>query len=292
MSVKSLPSMKGLHALSKLARAGSLTAAAKDLRLTRSAISYRIADLEEQLGVKLLRREGRSSGLTEDAEALLAAMGDAIERIESAVEPLHQRRMQIRLSTVATFASHWLLPRISAFQARHPDMTLAISTTRRAVDLVDEAFDCAIRHGHGEWPGLSATLLFRETLVPTAVPTITHIGSATIIRARSRYRDWPIWWNQSGRRDKLANEGLVVDTRAQALDAALSGAGIAMMDLAYIQGHLARGRLHVLAEPVQLSEGYYFVHRLPPRNERLISALRDWLQEQACQQISPYPLRK
>lgn len=276
-----LPSMKGLHALAKLARAGSLTAAAVELGVTRSAISHRIADLEGQLGVRLLRKEGRTSGLTDDAEALLAAMGDAIERIEAAVEPLHQRRMQIRLSTVATFASHWLLPRISSFQARHPDMMLAISTTRRAVDLDDEVFDCAIRHGRGGWPGLSATLLFQETLLPVAVPTIADIDSATIIRARSRYRDWPTWWNQSGRSDKPSDKELIVDTRAQALDAALSGTGVAMMDLAYIEDHLATGRLHRLADPIQLSEGYYFVHRTHPRNERLISALREWLVEQA-----------
>ncbi|WP_202800506.1 LysR substrate-binding domain-containing protein [Novosphingobium sp. Rr 2-17] len=233
--------MKGLHALSKLARAGSLTAAAAELGVTRSAISHRIADLEGQLGVRLLRKEGRSSGLTDDAEALLAAMGDAIERIEAAVEPLHQRRMQIRISTVATFASHWLLPRISALQARHPDMMLAISTTRRAVDLNDEAFDCAIRHGRGEWPGLNATLLFRETLVPIAMPTIIDIADATIIRARSRYRDWPTWWGQSKMPNMPSDKELIVDTRAQALDAALSGAGVAMMDLAYIGNHVAAG---------------------------------------------------
>lgn len=281
MGAGSLPSMKGLHALSKVARAGSLTAAAAELGVTRSAISHRIADLEGQLGVGLLRKEGRCSGLTDDAEALLAAMGDAIERIEAAVEPLQQRRMQIRLSTVATFASHWLLPRISAFQARHPDMMLAISTTRRTVDLEDEAFDCAIRHGLGDWPGLRAKLLFRETLIPIAVPTITSIERAAIIRARSRYRDWPTWWSRSERQEKLSDKELIVDTRAQALDAALSGAGVAMMDMAYIEDHLATGRLHSLGDPIQLSQGYYFVHRASPRNERLVSALRDWLTEQA-----------
>lgn len=283
MGAGSLPSIKGLHALSKLARAGSLTAAAADLGVTRSAISHRIADLEGQLGIKLLRKAGRSSGLTDDAEALLAAMGDAIERIEAAVEPLHQRRMQIRLSTVATFASHWLLPRISAFQARHPDMMLAISTTRRAVDFDDEAIDCAIRHGLGDWSGLSASLLFKETLAPVAAPSIDDIDGPTIIRARSRYRDWPTWWNRSERPGKPPSDGLIVETRAQALDAALSGAGVAMMDMAYVEGHLATGRLRSLAPPIQLREGYYFVHRATPRNARLVMALRDWLVDRAQQ---------
>ena len=283
MGAGTLPSMKGLHALSKLARSGSLTSAAVELGVTRSALSHRIADLEGQLGVKLLRKSGRNAGLTDDAETLLAAMGDAIERIEAAVEPLHQRRMQIRISTVATFASHWLLPRISAFQAEHPDMTLAISTTRRTVDFDEELIDCAIRHGLGEWQGLNASLLFKETLVPVAVPSIDDIAGATIIRARSRYRDWPIWWAQSGRAGKPTSDGLIVETRAQALDAALSGAGVAMMDVAYVEGHLAAGRLGSLAPPIQLREGYYFVHRATPRNARLVMALRDWLIDQAQQ---------
>jgi len=287
-----LPSAKGLEALSSLARHGSLTGAAGELGVTRSALSHRIADLEAQLGVALLRKAGRRAALTDDAEALLAAIGDAFERIGAAVQPLRRRRTQIRLSTATTFASHWLIPRLADFRSRHPQIDIAISTTTRAVDFASEDFDCAIRHGRGAWDGLASTLLFLETLAPVAAPALADQAaararaggwtSAPLVYARSRYIDWSVWWRSFGQPGEPPDPAIVVETRAQALDAALAGAGVAMMDAAYVRQHLADGRLRMLAgPPVQLSIGYYFVHPLRRRNGRAVAALRDWLVEAA-----------
>jgi len=273
-----LPSLRGLQALSILSQTGSLTAAAEILGVTRSALSHRIADLEHQLGVALIQKAGRHVVPTDDADALLTVMGDALDRIEAAVEPIRRRRAELRISTVPTFASHWLLPRLPEFRARHPDIEVALATTRRAIDLEAEDFDCAIRHGRGNWPGLTATLLFRETLAPVAAPGAGRdLEGASIIRARSRYRDWPLWWTASGRTGKPSKAGLVVDSRAQALEAALAGGGIAMMDMAYLDPHLASGALNLLAAPVTLEQGYYLVHRPVRRNQRLIRAFHDWI---------------
>src|SRR6201996_4413810 len=191
----SQPSARALAALASFATLGSLTEAAEALGVTRSALSHRIADLEKRLGVALVRKSGRGLELTEDGERLLASMGDALERIDAAVQPFQRDRGQIRLSTVATFASHWLIPRIAQFQARHPHIEVAISTTTRPVNLRQEEMDCAIRHGCGSWKGLSATLLFRETLMPVATPDVArrYAGGnanwhrAPLIRARSRF---------------------------------------------------------------------------------------------------------
>jgi DNA-binding transcriptional LysR family regulator len=282
--------MRGLHALSSLAAMGSLAAAADKLGVTRSALSHRVADLETQLGVALVRKVGRHAALTEDGERLLAAIGDALDRIEAAVRPLRRRRMQVRLSTVSTFASHWLIPRLPDLARRHPEIEVLISTTTRPVDLLHEDFDCAIRHGRGRWRGLKATMLFQETLMPVATPSLvkdaaSHADSFLcnpLIYARSRYLDWTVWWELSGHSGPLSEPGLVVETRAQALEAALAGAGIAMMDMAYIARHVANGKLCVLAdEPIHLPDGYYFVERRQGRNERMVRAVRDWLLEQA-----------
>src|SRR6202163_4530252 len=143
------PSTRALTALSLLGSLGSLTEAANQLGVTRSALSHRIAELEKGLGVALVRKVGRRLKLTEDGERLLASMGDALERIEAAVQPFRRDRGQIRLSTVSTFASHWLIPRVAEFQARHPQIEVAIFTTTRPVDLRKEDMDCAIRHGRG-----------------------------------------------------------------------------------------------------------------------------------------------
>ena len=285
------PSARALSALSLFATLGTLTEAAEQLGVTRSALSHRIAELEKRLGVALVRKSGRRIALTEDGERLLSSMGDALDRIEAAVQPFRRDRGQIRLSTVSTFASHWLIPRIAAFQAQHPKVEVAILTTTRAVDLAEEEVDCAIRHGRGGWKGVDATLLFRETLMPIASPAVaarcktgTKPGwqGAPLIRARSRFMDWANWQKQdralAGRRIKW----LTVETREQALDAALAGAGVALMDMAYIGTAVAEGRMQVLAErPLRLPTGYYFVHRRDARNLHLLTLLRDWAVEAA-----------
>jgi len=285
------PSPRALTALSLFATLGTLTEAADQLGVTRSALSHRIGELERQLGVALVRKAGRRIVLTEDGERLLSGMGDALDRIEAAVEPFRRDHRQIRLSTVATFASHWLIPRIVQFQRQHPQIEVVISTTTRPVDLGAEEMDCAIRHGHGAWKGLTATLLFSETLMPVAAPDLVAGFAANVrkgwhgaplIRARSRFADWSRWHKHdpelAGRRLKW----LTVETRAQALDAALAGAGVALTDMAYLAAPLAGGRLEMLAErPLELSSGYYFVHPPKSRNLHLLMLLRDWVIEAA-----------
>jgi DNA-binding transcriptional LysR family regulator len=291
MASSAPPSARALSALSLLANLGSLTEAADQLGVTRSALSHRIAELEERLGVALVRKAGRRLVLTEDGERLLAGMGDALERIEAALQPFHRDRGQIRLSTVATFASHWLIPRLAEFQVRHPRIEVAISTTTRAVDLGREDFDCAIRHGRGAWKGLVATLLFKETLMPVAAPAVAdRIGASAgqgwrgipLIRARSRFMDWSRWRKADRSFANKPSKWLTVETRAQALDAAIAGAGIALTDMSYIGSHVSDGRLKMLAgRPLLLPTGYYFVNLAGARNAHLVGQFRDFVVEAA-----------
>jgi DNA-binding transcriptional LysR family regulator len=285
------PSARALSALSLLATLGSLREAADRLGVTRSALSHRIAELEKSLGVALVRKAGRKLVLTEDGERLLGSVGDALDRIDAAVQPFRRHRGQIRLSTVATFASHWLIPRVADFQAHHPRIEVVISTTTRVVDLASEDCDCAIRHGRGTWKGIASTLLFEETLMPIAAASVAgRISSNTrqgwqgipLIRARSRFMDWSRWQKAERATANKPAKWLTVETRAQALDAALAGAGIALTDMAYIGAHVADGRLKMLAEtPLQLPTGYYFVHPADARNLHLVLLLRDFVVEAA-----------
>lgn len=274
-----LPSTRSLQALAALKSAPSLSRVAEALGVTRSALSHRIAELERQLGVTLVRQVGRCAKLTDDAEALLMVMGDALDRIEAAVTPLRRRHGQLRISTVATFASRWLIPRLSDWQRQNPDVELAISTTTRTVDLEAEDFDCAIRHGLGGWGGLIATRLFHETLHPVAHPDIAELCDAsTVIRARSRFRDWNRWWRALGKVGDPPDRSMVVETRAQAMEAALAGAGVAMMDHAYTAPYLATGHLYALGPTLSLGEGYYFVRpRAGKPRLNAITRLEAWL---------------
>ena len=291
MIASAQPSARALTALSQLAALGSLTAAAGQLGVTRSALSHRIAELEKSLGVALVRKTGRKLVLTEDGERLLAGMGDALERIDAAVEPFRRGRSQIRLSTVATFASLWLIPRLAEFQARHPAIEVAISTTTRPVELGKEDVDGAIRHGRGAWKGLVATLLFQETLMPVAADAIARRVASNgtrgwqgvpLIRARSRFMDWSRWHKANPSASQRQVKWLTVETRAQAFDAAVAGAGVALMDMAYLGPHLEAGRISTLAaHPLLLPTGYYFVHAPDARSLHLLALFRDWVVDAA-----------
>jgi DNA-binding transcriptional LysR family regulator len=285
MAISTVPSARALSALSHLASLGSLTEAAEQLGVTRSALSHRIAELEKGLGVALVQKSGRKLVLTDEGERLLASVGDALERIEAAIKPFRRDRGEIRLSTVTTFASHWLIPRLADFQARYPRIEVTISTTTRAVDLGREDIDAAIRHGGGNWKGLTSALLFKETLMPIASPSVAARLRAgrgvSLIRARSRFMDWSRW-QKSAAAFPGRPKWLTVETRAQALDAAIAGAGIALMDMAYVGGHVRAGRLELLAErPLRLPTGYYFAHARRAKNIHLLTRFRDWVVEAA-----------
>ena len=282
--VASGPSLRGLQALQALSRTGSFRRAAEDLGITRSAVSHRIGELEAELGCRLTLREGRNSTLTDEATSLLAAMGDALWRIESAVAPFKQRNRQLRLSTVQTFAANWLLPRLHDFRQAHPEISLAVLTTQRPVDFAAEDIDCAIRHGSGDWPDLTCTFLFQETLVPVGRPSYQAVGAGAwpLIRARSRYLDWTVWQQKAAQQPSLEDGALIVENRSQALEAALAGAGVALTDLRYLQQHLAAGRLVTLGGPVTLEDGYYFVHPPSVRNHRFVEVMTQWLLHQVA----------
>ena len=94
--------------------------------------------------------------------------------------------------------------------------------------------------------------------------------------------DWAAWQKQDHALAKRRIKWLTVETRAQALDAAIAGAGVALMDMAYIGTPVAEGRLTMLAErPLRLPTGYYFVHTPNARNLHLLTLLRDWTVEAA-----------
>ena len=125
--------------------------------------------------------------------------------------------------------------------------------------------------------------------MPIAAATVADRIGATarwqgipLIRARSRFMDWGRWQKAFPAASKRPAKWLTVETRAQALDAAIGGAGIALMDMAYLGPHAAAGKIRMLAErPLQLAAGYYFVHAADARNTHLLALFRDWVVEAA-----------
>ncbi len=162
--------LRALQAFSAVARTGSVAAAAEELSVTASAISHLVRQLEKRLGARLFTRKGRGLALTPDGERLAAAVGPALATIADALSVFVRQGAELRISTLSSFAVHWLIPRLSRFQARHPDIELLLSTSTRLVDLTTKSFDCAIRLGRGSWPDVATEELYREELVAACSP--------------------------------------------------------------------------------------------------------------------------
>jgi LysR family transcriptional regulator, glycine cleavage system transcriptional activator len=277
----SIPSLRALRAFAEVARVGSLAEAARRLHVSPSAVSHLLRDLEAALGFALFAGRGPGAALTEQGMRLAGRLGGAFEAIELAVDEVRHHSGDVRVSTLTSFSTLWLVPRLARLQAQRPDMRLLLATGMRPVDLAAEPFECAIRYGLGAWPGLTATLLFREQPVVVANPRalVEHGGVAGLPRlaARTREADWPLVAAALGLAD--AAPVLTFETRALAVQAAIAGIGATVVDRHLVADLLAAGILGEISPvpPVDRPEGHYFVALPQALRDRHVRAFRDWL---------------
>lgn len=290
----SLPSLNALRAFAVAGRHLNLTTAAAELFVTPSALSHQIRGLEEQLGVKLFRRTGKGLALTHEGSLLLPGLTESFEKMASTLALLGatSRENGIAVSMLSTFAMRWFIPRLSAFQKERPDINIRISTSVALVDFRAGDVDCAIRFGDGTWQGLHADLLFPEQLVPVCSPNLptkekplatpADLKHHTLLHAQLRADDWRIWLHAAGVDDTDAEYGPVFETRNFAIQAAIDGLGVAIVDPHLVAEELKSGRLIQPFAQLPISRGaYYLVY--PDRiakAERFI-AFRTWLLSEA-----------
>lgn len=277
----SIPSLRALRAFAEVARAGSLTEAARHLHVSPSAVSHLLRGLEGALGFALFAGRGPGAPLSEPGARLARRLGGAFEAIDLAVDEARHRSGDVRVSALTSFSTLWLVPRLPRLQALHPDIRLLLATGTRPVDLAAEPFECAIRWGRGTWPGLAATLLFRERPVVVANPRLLaeHGSVAALPRlaARSREQDWPLAAAGLGLQDTAPV--LTFETRALAVQAAIAGIGATVVDRHLVADLLAAGMLAEVAPSpaVDRPEGHHFVALPEALRDRHVRAFRDWL---------------
>jgi LysR family glycine cleavage system transcriptional activator len=126
-----------LRAFEAVARHLNFRAAAEEMALTQSAVSRQIQALEEEVGVSLFLRHTRAVELTSAGGQLLMAVSQSLPRIDNAVRQIRQSagRRSVAITTFASFASMWLIPRLEQFQRQHPDIDIRIDATDTPLDL-------------------------------------------------------------------------------------------------------------------------------------------------------------
>lgn len=287
--------LQALRTFVEVSQRGSITAAAQALHVTPGAVSQQIRLLEDRLGLALLVRERHGMRMTEAGADVYPMLSAAFAQIDKAVDALEamKTRQSLTVSTVATFAASWLVPRLGRFKERHPHIEVRVEATPALVDLRRDHVDIALRHGLGDYPGLDVVPLMAPVLVPVAAPGLLAAGAALAVPADclahpllhdADRADWPLWLRAHGvADDPRARRGDAYDDDFLLIRAAEAGQGLALVPAAYAREEIAAGRLvQVLDKPWPARFAYYAVSRPGAAKRPEVRAFIDWIVEEAA----------
>lgn len=287
--------LQALRTFVEVSQRGSITAAAQALHVTPGAVSQQIRLLEERLGLALLVRERHGMRMTEAGADVYPMLSAAFAQIDKAVDALEamKTRQSLTVSTVATFAASWLVPRLGRFKERHPHIEVRVEATPALVDLRRDHVDIALRHGLGDYPGLDVVPLMAPVLVPVAAPGMLAAGAKLATPADclahpllhdADRADWPLWLRAHGvADDPRARRGDAYDDDFLLIRAAEAGQGLALVPVAYAREEIAAGRLvQVLDKPWPARFAYYAVSRPGAARRPEVRAFIDWIVEEAA----------
>ena len=270
---------------------GSFTAAARRLEFSKSYVSKSISNLEEQLGVRLLRRTTRRLYLTEEGQRFLTLCQEVVETAEQGWKAMQSRGVQVaghlRISAPITYGQIFLPPVIERFCQRYPRVKVDLVLENRAVDLVKENFDLAFRITDypPENQGLVSLGMMHDVVCAApayldSVEPITNPKQLAQLRCLlylnpQRVTQWT--FRKKGTLETVSVDGqLAFSHHGALLKSLLAGQGIAKLPEYFVREHLENGRLKgVLPEFHCGSIPIYLVHQLskelPPRVTEFVS---------------------
>lgn len=294
---KKIPSLQALACFDAAARHESYTRAAQELALTQGAVSRQITALEAFLGIPLFRRTRHGVALTvrgADYAAQIAPRLQGLERDTLDIMASQGRGGTIQLAAVPTFATCWLIPRLPALQALHPEITVHIETRTRPFMFADTPFDAALYAGTpeqmGHWAGTRSVRLMAEEVVPVCSPQLLGalkylspeaLSQQPLLQQSTRPGAWRQWFDAMGVAAPLALAGPRYELFSMTAAAAANGLGMALVPRLLIEPALARGELVVAcAQALQSERAYYLV--TPERSDErpVVRTFLDWLTQQ------------
>jgi len=249
---RSVSSLSALATFEAAARLLGFTRAAEELGVTQAAVSRQIKLLEAELNTTLFLRGHRKVELTPSGTLLAGALTGAFDQVAEAIDTIRRPAAANTVTFGATlgFMHFWLLPRLPAFRAAHPEVQLRLVSQDSGFDLRRDSVDVLIQYGKPPFDGARCLATLPDVVFPVAAPSFPGLERALeqlpLIGCEWAEPSWLSWrrWSQ------LA--GLPVPQRANALRfsqytdaiyAAVGGEGVALGWNSLIGAHLADGRL-------------------------------------------------
>lgn len=286
-----IPSLNSLRAFEAAARLGSFTLAADELHVSQSAVSQQIRTLEDDLGVALFRRSGPRIALTPEGKALGDGLAAGFGEIHRAVEGVRRRlRPIVTVSLLPTLAVRWLIPRLERFNAAHPGIDIRLATSVQPPLPDGSDVDIAIRPGPVDDPGYVVDMLVGDSMFPVCRPGFVGGDPAALagvtllhVDAPQRAGDWAAWLKGAGVTGIDAGAGIRFENSTQAIQAALSGVGVAMGHGPFVIDDIAAGQLAAPFAHVQRSgRDFMLVCEREGLARPAVAAFRTWILEEAA----------
>lgn len=285
-----LPPLNALRYFLVAAETLSFKQTAEQLYVTQAAISQHIRTLETHLGKKLFIRRNREVVLSEDGQRLLPFIRDGFTAFNDGVTALQTdpRPNILNITVVQSFASRWLVPRLSSFQQQYPDISVRLSPSNTLLPFSNSDLDVAIRFGGGSYAGLESRFLMGDKLYLVSHPSLLNKGISLdtlemLPMLEENSGDFRVAWQQF-----FATHGLVGDKYRRVLqvedstttivEAALAGQGMAMVRHSLVYEQIQKQQLVKLFDFEYSSEYSYFLVA-PPHHfgQEKIRCFENWL---------------
>jgi LysR family glycine cleavage system transcriptional activator len=292
LNFSKLPPLKALRGFESTARLCSYRKAAKELNLTHPAISHQIQSLEKNLGVKLFVREGRQAVLTPEGERFYPVAREALEILISGSEAIRRSSDQstLRIQTYITVSLRWLSHRLPRFRALNPKLKLQLLSSIHEQDFDEVNADVGMIFcqtppaEHLHWVPLMQARLF-----PVCSPDLIaddglkldpeDLLNYPLLTITSEAWQWQDWFDSAGLGKVKTSHSISVDSTVIALEMAMDGEGIALVNGPFADKDLKAGRL---IQPVAHCAEGLGEWGLVCRNDSLhnppVRAFIEWLQ--------------
>lgn len=309
---RDLPPLDLLRGFEAAARHLSFTKAAEELFLTQSAISRQVQGLEEALGIPLFQRRHRALLLTDHGQLLHQTVARQFQELREAVQRIAGGSRILTVTTLVSFASLWLVPRLAKYRKGHPDIDVRIAANNDILDLERDRIDIAIRYTAPDRVPAGAQQLFGEEVVPVCAPSLLREARrplrepADLARhvllhddpggsrfGPAPYLQWDVWLEAMGLPDLRPAGSLHFSHYDQLIQAAVDGEGLALGRLPLLSRQIKQGRLVAPFEKSRgrgrgpLSTRAYYVLATPGAQARPeVKHFMDWLLAEAREEAA------
>lgn len=281
-----------LHLLSifeAAARHQNFKAASNELCITPSAVSHQIKALEQQLGFSLFQRKSRGVELNAAGEMYLNYVQQGLDCFELGTRKTRNRfsSQALKISCFTTLASSIIIPKLGAFQAKHPDIELRIETGNHVADLRYDDIDLAIRIGQGNWPNTThQKLLDLSVSAVCSVPffaqhkinKLEHVNQLPLIDLAYMDDVWQQWSRAVGITLSNTKRVLTFNDYDSSINAATQGLGMALAIFPLENQRLENQSLIApFNEFVPFERGLYAVYREEDEGRHDIQCFINWL---------------